>query len=99
MLQGLFFGRIAPPRAERRRIEARTLVVGHGRDPIHPFSDSGMLVSELPDAQLLRARSVFELRLAPGRLMPELARFVDSCWEEGVEGRSRPRLRAAGGER
>jgi pimeloyl-ACP methyl ester carboxylesterase len=99
VLQGLFFGRIAPPRSERRGIEARTLVVGHGRDPIHPFSDSGMLVAELPDAQLLRARSVFELRLAPGRLMPELARFVDSCWEEGVEGRSRPPLRAAGGER
>jgi pimeloyl-ACP methyl ester carboxylesterase len=80
ILQGLFFGRIAPPRSERLAIGARTLVIGHGRDPIHPFSDSGMLVDELPNARLLRARSILELRLRPGRLMPEIERFVDECW-------------------
>jgi pimeloyl-ACP methyl ester carboxylesterase len=80
VLQGLFFGRIAPPRSERLGIRTPALVIGHGRDPIHRFSDSGMLVDELPNARLLRARSVLELRLSPGRLMPEIERFVDECW-------------------
>ena len=99
VLQGLFFGRIAPPRHERSEIRARTLVVGHGRDPVHPFSDSGMLESELPDGRLLRARSLFELRLAPGRLMPEIGRFVDGCWEPeeaGDEAPSAPSTATAG---
>ena len=80
VLQGLFFGRIAPPRSERRHIEAPALVIGHTRDPIHPFSDSGMLVSELPNGRLLQAHSLLELRVAPERLMGEIASFVDDCW-------------------
>jgi Poly(3-hydroxyalkanoate) synthetase len=72
VLQGLFFGRIAPPRSERREIDAPALVIGHSRDPIHPFSDSGMLVSELANGRLLRASSLLELRLAPARLMAEI---------------------------
>src|SRR3954469_21775330 len=80
VLQGLFFGRIAPPREERGRIETQALVIGHGRDPIHPFSDSDMLVRELPNGRLLEANSMLELRLAPERLTGEIARFVDECW-------------------
>src|ERR1700710_2771336 len=38
VLQGLFFGRIAPHRAERRRIETPPLVIGHRRDPLPPLS-------------------------------------------------------------
>jgi pimeloyl-ACP methyl ester carboxylesterase len=34
VLQGLFFGRIAPHRGERRRIETPTLVIGHRRPPV-----------------------------------------------------------------
>ena len=97
VLQGLFFGRIAPPPEERRQIRARTLVVGHGRDPVHPFSDSGMLVDELPDARLLRARSLFELRVAPRRLMADIGRFVDSCWDDpATQGEQSHGLSAAG---
>jgi pimeloyl-ACP methyl ester carboxylesterase len=80
VLQGLFFGRIAPPRAERAKIETPALVIGHGRDPIHPFSDSDMLVRELPNGRLLEASSLLELRVAPERLTGEIARFVDECW-------------------
>src|SRR5919107_1830033 len=80
ILQGLFFGRIAPPREERGRIETQALVIGHGRDPIHPFSDSDMLVRELPNGRLLEASSLLELRVAPERLTAEIARFVDECW-------------------
>ena len=51
VLQGLFFGRTAPPRTERRTIKSRALVIGHPRDPVHPFSDSDMLVRELPNGR------------------------------------------------
>ena len=80
VIQGIFFNRTAPPRAERRGIEADALVIGHGRDPVHPFSDSDMLVRELPHGRLLEASSILELRLAPERLTGEIADFVDECW-------------------
>jgi pimeloyl-ACP methyl ester carboxylesterase len=82
VLQGLFFGRAAPPREERARLSAPALVIGHPRDPIHPFSDSDMLVRELPNARLVEASSILELRLSPERLTGEIVRFVESCFEE-----------------
>jgi pimeloyl-ACP methyl ester carboxylesterase len=81
VLQGLFFGRIAPHRSERRRIETTTLVIGHKRDPVHPFSDAGMLAEELPNGRLLEAGSIVELRVAPERLTGEIADFIDECWK------------------
>jgi pimeloyl-ACP methyl ester carboxylesterase len=82
LLQGLFFGRIAPPRAERRTFTAPTLVLGHQRDPVHPFSDAGMLAEEMPNARLLEANSLMELRLQPERLTGEIADFLDEVWAE-----------------
>jgi pimeloyl-ACP methyl ester carboxylesterase len=81
VLQGLFFGRTAPPREERRTFQAPTLVIGHRRDPVHPFSDSGALADELPNGRLLEADSIVELRVAPDRLTAEIADFVDVCWK------------------
>jgi pimeloyl-ACP methyl ester carboxylesterase len=80
VLQGLFFGRIAPPRSERSLIETPTLVIGHPRDPIHPFSDADALAGELRKARLVDADSILELRLAPERLTNEIARFIGNCW-------------------
>ena len=80
VLQGLFFGRVAPPRELRGQIEQRTLVIGHGRDPVHPFSDSDMLVREMPNARLVEASSILELRLTPERLTEEIGRFLDDCF-------------------
>jgi pimeloyl-ACP methyl ester carboxylesterase len=80
VLQGIFFGRTAPPRAERGTIGTKTLVIGHPRDPVHPFSDCDMLVRELPRARLVEANSILELRLTPERLTDEIANFVDECW-------------------
>ena len=80
LLQGLFFGRTAPHRVERRTFETPALVIGHHRDPVHPFSDAGMLVDELPNGRLLEANSIVELRLAPERLTNEIADFIDECW-------------------
>jgi pimeloyl-ACP methyl ester carboxylesterase len=80
LLQGLFFGRIAPPRDERATFTTPTLVLGHQRDPVHPFSDAGMLAKEMPNARLLQASSLVELRLQPERLTGEIAAFVDEAW-------------------
>lgn len=80
VIQGLFFGRTAPHRSERRTFEAPTLVIGHQYDIIHPFSDAGMLADELPNGRLLQANSIVELRLAPDRLTEEIAAFLDECW-------------------
>src|SRR3712207_4338837 len=81
LLQGLFFGRTAPHRNERRTFETPTLVIGHRRDPVHPFSDAGMLADELPDGRLLEADSILELRIAPERLTNEIASFIDEAWD------------------
>jgi pimeloyl-ACP methyl ester carboxylesterase len=80
VMQGLFFGRVAPPSSERARFEAPTLVIGHPRDPIHPFSDADGLAHEMPNARLLDANSIIELRLWPERLTGEIATFIDDCW-------------------
>jgi pimeloyl-ACP methyl ester carboxylesterase len=81
VVQGLFFGRTAPPRELRRRIATPALVIGHQHDLIHPFSDAGELAAELPGARLLQASSVLELRVAPARLTREIAGFLDECWK------------------
>jgi pimeloyl-ACP methyl ester carboxylesterase len=91
VLQGLFFGRVAPHKEVRKTIAAPALVIGHDRDPVHPFSDSDALVSELPDARLLRADSLLEMRLSPERLTDEIGQFLDHCWK--------PRRTARGGAR
>jgi pimeloyl-ACP methyl ester carboxylesterase len=88
VLQGLFFGRIAPHRTERRTFKTPALILGHRRDPVHPFSDAGMLAEELPNARLIEADSLVELRLHPERLTEEIADFLDEVWA------ARPRQRA-----
>jgi pimeloyl-ACP methyl ester carboxylesterase len=89
VLQGLFFGRTAPPRSERALMETRTLVIGHPRDPIHPFSDADALARELRNARLVDANSILELRRAPERLTNEIARFIDECWRPAAHERRR----------
>jgi pimeloyl-ACP methyl ester carboxylesterase len=84
LLQGLFFGRIAPPRSERATFTTPTLVLGHPRDPVHPFSDAGMLAKEMPNARLLEANSLVELRLQPERLTGEIAAFLDEIWGQSA---------------
>jgi pimeloyl-ACP methyl ester carboxylesterase len=95
VLQGLFFGRVAPPGTERRQMTQKTLVIGHYRDPIHPFSDSDMLVRELPNARLVEASSILELRLTPERLTSEIVAFVDDCFRSAPRGGGRTRAARA----
>ncbi|MDQ6915010.1 MAG: alpha/beta hydrolase [Actinomycetota bacterium] len=93
VLHGLFFGRVAPPQSERQTFDVPTLVIGHPRDPIHPFSDADALARELPQARLLDANSLFELRFWPERLTGEIGGFVDECWRPR---RAERRARKAG---
>jgi pimeloyl-ACP methyl ester carboxylesterase len=100
LLQGLFFGRIAPHRNERRTFAMPTLVLGHRRDPVHPFSDAGMLAEEMPNARLLEADSLVELRMQPERLTTEIASFLDEVWAPRETTRAkRPAKRASAGNR
>lgn len=78
VLEGLLLGETAPHREQRLGIEQPALIVGHPRDPLHPFSDSGMLAGELPNARLVEASSILEWRLRPGRLTAELANFLET---------------------
>ncbi|HEX4668935.1 MAG TPA: alpha/beta fold hydrolase [Solirubrobacterales bacterium] len=80
VLEGLLLGETAPHREQRQRIEQPALIVGHPRDPLHPFSDSGMLAEELPNAHLIEAESLLEWRISPRRLDDELADFVEKAW-------------------
>jgi pimeloyl-ACP methyl ester carboxylesterase len=90
VLEGLLLGETAPHREKRVQIEHQTLVVGHPRDPLHPFSDSGMLLEELPNSRLVEADSIFEWRFNPERLNDELSDFLEEVWA--------PKLRAVAGK-
>jgi pimeloyl-ACP methyl ester carboxylesterase len=94
VLQGLFFGRTAPPRSERKTFTAPAIVLGHTRDAIHPFSDAKMLAEELPNGRLIEADSLFELRFQPERLTNEIADFLDECWKPRTTSQRRKRVTA-----
>ncbi len=80
VLDGLIFGRVAPPIEERRALSQPTLVIGHPSDPIHPFSDADRIARELANTHLVTARSIAEWRIHPSRLDAELQRFLADVW-------------------
>jgi hypothetical protein len=67
------------------------MVVGHPRDPIHPWADAEMLAAEMPNARFVAARGILEWRLRPERLDAEAVDFVTSCWRSGTRRRSTAR--------
>jgi pimeloyl-ACP methyl ester carboxylesterase len=80
VLHGLLTGRLAPHPDERAKLDQPALVVGHDRDLLHPFSDAKALARELPNAELLHANSIFELRFPPNRLSDLIADYLDEVW-------------------
>jgi pimeloyl-ACP methyl ester carboxylesterase len=88
ILKGLFYGQIAPTQDERRAIAAPTLVIGHHHDPIHPYNDAKDLAGLIPDARLIDANSIAELRLTPARITGEVIDFVEECWSPQVVGKN-----------
>jgi pimeloyl-ACP methyl ester carboxylesterase len=98
VLEGLLLGESSPRSVERRGIEQPALIVGHPNDPLHPFSDSGMLERELPNARLINANSIFEWRFRPDRLNAELAAFLHEVWSRAEEERRPERKARMAGE-
>jgi hypothetical protein len=91
VLRGLFFGRAAPPHEDRRSMTQPALVIGHPRDPIHPFNDADMLSAELVNGERVDAKSIFELRFQPERLTGRIADFLDECWSTPAKPKRRSR--------
>ena len=89
VLHGILAGPIAPTVAERRAMTMPALVIGHRVDRVHPFADAEQLSRRLPDATLVEATSVLELRFRPERLTGEISAFLDRAWAA-----RRPRRRA-----
>lgn len=76
ILHGVLVGAVVPSRRARRKIQAPALVIGHDGDWLHEMEDARTLADELPNGRLLVARSIFELRNRPTRLMPEIVSFL-----------------------
>ncbi|HUZ28884.1 MAG TPA: alpha/beta hydrolase [Solirubrobacteraceae bacterium] len=89
VLQGILFGRTAPDHRVRQAMQTPALVIGHPRDPVHPFSDADMLAAELPNGRLIDANSIIELRTRPKRLTDKIAEFVEDCYSEAADARFR----------
>lgn len=81
VLHGVLLGPVAPTLEERAALMMPALVIGHRADALHPYSDAANLAQQLPDAELLEARSIAELRRSPERLTSVIVRFVDRAWD------------------
>lgn len=80
VLHGILVGPVAPTAEERRAMTMPALIIGHRSDHLHPFGDASRLVTQLPNARMVEARSIYELRLTPERLTSEVAFFLDEVW-------------------
>jgi len=87
IMHGVLVGPVAPTREERSRIAVPALILAHSNDLIHPFNDARNLARQLPNAELVPARSPLELRFWPQRLTDHLAEFLRRVWEPPGEGR------------
>jgi pimeloyl-ACP methyl ester carboxylesterase len=83
VLHGVLLGPIAPTIDQRRAITAPALVLGHGIDLIHSFTDAKRLARQLPGARLIRTRTFAELWVRPARLTAEISEFLDRVWADG----------------
>jgi pimeloyl-ACP methyl ester carboxylesterase len=95
VLKGLFYGPLAPSQEERRAMTQPAIVIGHHFDPIHPYNDAKDLVELLPDARLIDATSIAELRLTPKRITKQVIDFVEKCWGPQVVGEKKTSAKRA----
>lgn len=99
IIHGMFMGSGAPIIEDRRAIAVPTLVISHAGDLVHPMDDAAALIRELPEAELVRARSVLEGRVFPDRLVREMARFLDRVWGPRLARPVEPQPRVGSPER
>jgi pimeloyl-ACP methyl ester carboxylesterase len=82
ILHGVLVGPVVPSVRRRRHIQSPTLVIGHARDPLHDMADAKALKRQMPNAEILVARSIMELRTRPERLMPRILEFLHGLPQE-----------------
>src|SRR5579864_4425918 len=80
VLHGMLVGPVTPTYEARHGIQAPALVIGHKIDFIHPFTDADHLTRQLPNARLVEAHSILELRTRPARLTREIADFLTEAF-------------------
>jgi pimeloyl-ACP methyl ester carboxylesterase len=90
ILHGTLVGPVVPPEHQRRALGVPALVLGHSGDKLHEFRDAHVLANELPQARLLEARHILELRTRPERLWPEISSFLLEV-QQAEEARPAPR--------
>lgn len=76
ILHGILVGPVVPPSMLRRQLAMPALIIGHGGDRLHEMRDAVALAEELPNAKLLRAKWVGELRVSPDRLYADIREFL-----------------------
>ena len=81
VIQGLFFGRTAPPREERRTFEAPTLVIGHRYDASTRSATRACSPTSCRTGGCCRRARSSSCGSAPDRLTNEIAAFLDECWK------------------
>lgn len=90
VLHGILVGPVVPAASVRRQLHMPTLIIGHGGDRLHSLRDAVALAREMPNARLLKANSLIELRRKPERLWPDIQSFLQSVQpESGTAPRSR----------
>ena len=76
ILHGVLVGPIVPSMRRRRHVRQPVLVIGHAGDPMHDLADARAMKRYLPNAEVLVARSLLELRTKPERLRPGILDFL-----------------------
>lgn len=76
ILHGVLVGPIIPSMRQRRMVHQPALVIGHTGDPMHALADARAMRRYMPNAEVLVARSMLELRTKPERLRPQILQFL-----------------------
>lgn len=76
ILHGVLVGPIVPSQRRRRHIHQPVLVIGHAGDPMHAMADARAMRRQMPNAEVLVAQSILELRTRPERLRPSILEFL-----------------------
>ncbi len=84
ILHGVLVGPIIPSMRQRRMVHQPALVIGHTGDPMHALADARAMRRYMPNAEVLVARSILELRTRPERLRPQILEFLQKLPRESV---------------
>ncbi len=84
ILHGVLVGPIIPSMRQRRMVHQPALVIGHTGDPMHALADARAMRRYMPNAEVVVARSILELRTRPERLRPQILQFLQNLPRDTV---------------